>query len=100
VKTFFKKLTLPFSAGSLGGLWGFFSFAFFPRILFLPGLLFSLDPTLVRLFIIFPIQAGKGLMGFDLGNLSPLFVLFFNAVWGSCHSDLVEFYSRRKNRYS
>jgi hypothetical protein len=68
-----------------GGLWGFlFLLPFFQRSSFLRGLLFSLGPTLVQLFIVFPIQAGKGLMGFDLGNLTPLFVVFFNAIWGIC----------------
>jgi hypothetical protein len=66
-----------------GGLWGFlFVLPFFQESYYFRGLLFSLGPTLVQFFIIFPIQAGKGLMGFDLGNLTPLFVLFFNAVWG------------------
>jgi hypothetical protein len=123
VNNFFKKLSLFFSAGSLGGfvnslfvwlfgilgitsafgveiapaltkswlyprivwggLWGFlFLLPFFRGSYFFRGLLFSLGPTLVQLFIVFPIQAGKGLMGVDLGNLTPLFVLFFNAVWG------------------
>jgi hypothetical protein len=68
-----------------GGLWGFlFLLPFFRGSYFFRGLLFSLGPTLVQLFIVFPIQTGKGLMGFDLGNLTPLFVLFFNAVWGIC----------------
>jgi hypothetical protein len=32
--------------------------------------------------VIFPYQLNKGMMGLDLGTLTPLFVLFFNAVWG------------------
>jgi len=68
-----------------GGLWGFlFLLPFFRGSYFFRGLLFSLGPTLVQLFIVFPIQAGKGLMGFDLGHLTPLCVLFFNAIWGIC----------------
>ena len=27
-------------------------------------------------------KANKGLMGFDPGLLTPLFVLVFNAIWG------------------
>jgi hypothetical protein len=34
------------------------------------------------LFIVFPIKAGKGVMGLELGLLTPVFVLIFNAVWG------------------
>ena len=125
MNNFFKKLTLFFSAGSLGGLvnslfvwifgilgitsafgvkiapaltkswlyprivwgglWGFlFLLPFFRGSYFFRGLLFSLGPTLSQLLIVFPIQAEKGLIGFDLGNLTPLFVLFFNAIWGIC----------------
>ena len=129
---FFKKLTLFFSAGSLGGLvnslfvwifgilgitsafgvevapaltkfwlyprivwgglWGFlFLLPLFRRSYLFRGLLYSLGPTIVQLFIIFPIQAKKGLMGFDLGNLTPLFVLFFNAIWGICTAFWLKF---------
>lgn len=45
------------------------------------GLLFSLGPTLVQLLIVFPVKAHKGALGLELGALTPLFVLFFNAVW-------------------
>jgi hypothetical protein len=66
-----------------GGIWGF--------LLLLPifrnqpvaqGLFFSLGPSIVQLFIVFPYHAHKGLLGLDLGMLTPFFVLFFNAVWG------------------
>jgi hypothetical protein len=46
------------------------------------GLLLSLGPTLVQLFIVFPLKADKGVMGLDLGVFTPLVVIFFNAVWG------------------
>ncbi len=46
------------------------------------GLLYSLGPTIVQLFVVFPYQAHKGIMGLQLGYLTPVFVLFFNAVWG------------------
>lgn len=66
-----------------GGLWGL--------LLLLPilsgsavlrGILISLAPTAAQLFIVFPFKLGKGLMGLDLGNLTPLFVIVFNAIWG------------------
>ena len=36
----------------------------------------------IQLFIIFPIKADKGAMGLDLGTLTPVFVVIFNAIWG------------------
>ena len=50
----------------------------------LQGLLYSLGPTIVQLFIVFPIKANKGVMGLDLGAMTPLFVIIFNGVWGIC----------------
>ena len=123
MKNVFKKLSLVFAAGALGGLvnstvlWLFGRAGItaelgvklapaitpawlYPRlvwggiwgILFLlplaqnrpfqQGLLISLGPTIVQLFVIFPYQLNKGMMGLELGTLTPLFVLFFNAVWG------------------
>jgi hypothetical protein len=59
-----------------GGIWGF--------LFLLPlrsgsavrnGLLLSLGPTLVQLFVVFPYKAHKGFLGMELGTLTPLFVL-------------------------
>ena len=55
-----------------GGIWGF---AFILSIL-------SLGPTVVQLFVVFPLKAQKGMMGLDLGTLTPLLVILFNAAWG------------------
>jgi len=66
-----------------GGIWGF--------ILLLPilrgsiwsrGVLLSLGPTMVQLFIVFPIRLNKGMIGLELGQLTPLFVFIYNAIWG------------------
>ncbi len=46
------------------------------------GVVFSLGPTLVQLFVVLPLNAHKGYMGLDLGILTPLFVFVFNAIWG------------------
>ena len=46
------------------------------------GIIWSLGPTLVQLFVVFPLKAGKGYMGLDLGTLTPLLVFIFNAIWG------------------
>ncbi len=66
-----------------GGIWGFiFLVPLFKRSIFWRGLIWSLGPTLVQLWVVFPMKAGKGQMGLELGLLTPLFVVFFNAVWG------------------
>ena len=46
------------------------------------GLLFSLCPTFVQPFVVFPYKAHKRMLGLDLGVFTPLFVLVFNAIWG------------------
>jgi hypothetical protein len=66
-----------------GGIWGFlFLMPLTKQNLFMRGLLFSLGPTLFQLFVVFPYWLNKGMMGTDLGKWTPLFVVFFNAVWG------------------
>lgn len=67
-----------------GGIWGLlFLIGMSRRPFRYEGLIYSLGPTLVQLFVIFPLRAGKGVMGLDLGLLTPLLVLFYNAVWGA-----------------
>jgi len=66
-----------------GGIWGLlFLLPLMQRRIFSRGFIFSLGPTLVQLFVVFPMKANKGAMGFDLGLLTPLFVVVFNAIWG------------------
>jgi hypothetical protein len=66
-----------------GGLWGLlFLLPVLQSSVFGRGLLFSLGPTLVQLFVVFPYQAHKGALGLALGTLTPGAVLFFNALWG------------------
>jgi hypothetical protein len=66
-----------------GGIWGLlFLLPLMQKRFLYRGLIFSLGPTLVQLFIVFPLKAGQGVMGFDLGLLTPLFVFVFNAIWG------------------
>lgn len=66
-----------------GGIWGFaFLLPFLKDRLYLKGLILSLGPTIIQLFVVFPIKAQKGLMGLDLGALTPIFVFLFNAAWG------------------
>lgn len=65
-----------------GGIWGLVFIV--PLAVGAPALrafLYSLGPTFVQLFIVFPEQSGKGMMGMDLGTLTPGFVVFFNFIW-------------------
>lgn len=66
-----------------GGIWGaLFLLPILRNQVVGQGILLSLGPTAVQLFVVFPYQANKGILGLDLGLLTPLFVFFFNAVWG------------------
>jgi hypothetical protein len=82
-----------------GGLWGFlFLLPFLKKNDFYRGIFYGLFPTLVSLFIVFPLQAKKGIMGIELGRLTPIFVLFFNSVWGVSTAYWLKFISDRSNR--
>jgi hypothetical protein len=70
-----------------GGIWGFlFLIPLLHHNHLLRGAFFSLGPTIVQLFIVFPLKAHKGVMGLDLGILTPLFVLFFSMGYKGCHT--------------
>ena len=79
------QLTTPLIYNKLvwGGIWGFIFLLPFPRLTYPSrGLIYSLGPSLVQIFIVFPLMAHLGVGGIQLGYLTPLLVLFFNAVWG------------------
>ena len=66
-----------------GGLWGvLFLIPLFQGSAIKRGFMLSLGPTLVQLFIIFPQWANKGILGLDLGTMTPVIVIVLNAVWG------------------
>jgi hypothetical protein len=66
-----------------GGLWGsLFLLPLLRRSWLVRGLLYSLGPSLVMFYIVFPMKANKGMFGLALGSLTPVLVLFYNAVWG------------------
>ncbi len=66
-----------------GGLWGLlFILPMMPSRLLLKGSILSLFPTVVQLFVVFPLKAHKGIAGLELGMFTPVVVLFFNWVWG------------------
>jgi hypothetical protein len=79
------KLTLAWLYPRLlwGGLWGWLFLLHLPKLTYPSrGYIFSLGPSLVQIFVVFPLQAQKGVGGVELGYLMPFLVLFFNAVWG------------------
>lgn len=66
-----------------GGLWGLLFLLPIKGLTYSTrGLLLSLGPSAVQLLVIFPVQAQKGFFGLQLGYLTPVMVLFFNAIWG------------------
>ena len=66
-----------------GGIWGgLFLLPLGGLSLPARGLIYSLGPSLVQLLVVFPYQAHKGVLGLQLGLLTPMFVLFYNAAWG------------------
>jgi hypothetical protein len=66
-----------------GGIWGLlFLLPVFRSSVLKRGLLLSLGPTIIQLFVVFPYKADQGMMGMGLGALTPLLVFVFNAIWG------------------
>jgi len=70
-----------------GGLWGLLFTAPYWRSgfwvgVFSRGIFFSILPTLFQLLYVLPFLQDKGIMGISLGKLTPVFVCFYNAVWG------------------
>lgn len=66
-----------------GGIWGLlFILPMLQSKPLLKGTVLSLFPTAVQLFVVFPLKEKKGMAGLDLGLYTPLFVVFFNWVWG------------------
>ncbi len=66
-----------------GGIWGMlFLLPLLKEKPLINGIVLSAFPTIVQLFIIFPYVANKGIAGIDLGQLTPVFVIGFNLIWG------------------
>ena len=71
----------------IGGLWGlvYFFTVGIPRHRrhwVRKGLWFSLLPSLVAIFYLYPNVYHRGMAGFDLGMLTPLVIVVTNLVWG------------------
>lgn len=66
-----------------GGLFGFlFLLPILQGSVVRRGLLFGLAPTIGQCLLVFPLLAGAGILGLNLGLLTPVLVLIFNSVWG------------------
>ena len=66
-----------------GGIWGLlFLLPLFRNSVIKRGIVLSLGPTIVQLFVLFPYKSHHGMMGMGLGALTPLIVFVFNAIWG------------------
>ena len=65
-----------------GGIWGLlFLLPVLRGRLYLRGMLFSLAPSAMVLFMMFP-SMGKGILGLEFGTLTPALVVILNFVWG------------------
>lgn len=70
-----------------GGIWGLLYFLTVAplksrRHWVRKGLWVSLLPSAFQLLVVFPYMTQKGWLGVDLGQLTALFVVFYNLVWG------------------
>ena len=66
-----------------GGIWGaVFFIPSLPTNIYFCALVVSLGPTMVQLLWVFPFKANKGVGGIKLGILTPIFVIFYNFIWG------------------
>jgi hypothetical protein len=64
------------------GLWGLlFLLPFWRDHLVRKGIVLSIGPLLMMLFMVFP-KMGAGTMGLKLGTTAPAFALFFTLIWG------------------
>jgi len=71
-----------------GGLWGLIYYLFVGsrrsrRHWVRKGIIVSLLPTAVQLFLVYPYSTDHGVFGFGLGDLTPVVILLANGVWGA-----------------
>ncbi|MFA5516234.1 MAG: hypothetical protein WDA20_08095 [Desulfuromonadales bacterium] len=65
-----------------GGIWGLLLvLPFLKSRLLLRGMLVSLAPSAMVLFVVFP-EMGKGMLGLGFGTLTPMLVILLNFIWG------------------
>ena len=64
------------------GLWGvIFLIPVFPKSPIIKGAVLGILPWLSSILIVFPYKMGVGFFGLGLGMGTPLWTLFFGAVW-------------------
>ena len=74
-----------------GGIWGLlFVLPWLNSKPLTKGAILSVFPTLVQLLVVFPMQAKKGYFGLALGAYTPIFVVFYNLIWGLVTSLTIE----------
>lgn len=74
-----------------GGIWGLlFVLPWLNSKPLIKGAIMSVFPTLVQLLVVFPMQAKKGYFGLALGAYTPIFVVFYNLIWGLVTSLTIE----------
>jgi hypothetical protein len=65
-----------------GGIWGLlFMLPLLEKQVVTRGIVFSLAPTAMVLFVVFP-GMGKGTYGLGFGILTPILVILLNFIWG------------------
>lgn len=80
-----------------GGLWGLVFILVRNQVKqgpWLWGFLIGLLPTINQLLYVFPVMAGKGVFGLQLGALAPAVVICANTVWGWVTAAWIGFASR------
>lgn len=83
-----------------GGLWGFlFLLPLWRNSPLWRGIVFSAGPTLAQLVMVFPLIAKKGMFGLQLGTITPLFVIFFNIIWGITAAYWLHFVEDRSSKW-
>ncbi|MFH0965359.1 MAG: hypothetical protein V2A58_15270 [Planctomycetota bacterium] len=66
-----------------GGIWGFlFVLPALRGSILLRGVLFGLAPAVVHLFYVLPYRLDKGMLGLEMGQLTPIFVIVMGLAWG------------------
>ena len=65
-----------------GGLWGALFLLPIQGSALRRGLLLGLGPALFQLFVVLPYWRGHGMLGVELGALTPVPVIAANLVWG------------------
>ena len=74
----------PYHTVLLGGFYGLLLLIDWgPKQVFSRGLLFGLIPSLLVFAFFFPQRIPRqGALGYGLGWMTPVFILFYNSIWG------------------